>query len=210
MTHILQINSSLFGADGQSTKLADALVGRYRREKPETTVTVRDLTAEPVPHLDAVTFTAFATPAPDRSAAQRDALALSDQLVAELQAADVIILALPMYNFQLPSPLKAWIDHVARAGVTFRYTENGPQGLLTGRRAYVTAARGGHYLDSGNDHQTPYIRQFLNFLGIDPVEFIHAEGLAMTGEADKPMERAHAAIEAIMPATARTGDRLHD
>ncbi|HVC11680.1 MAG TPA: NAD(P)H-dependent oxidoreductase, partial [Burkholderiales bacterium] len=112
-------------------------------------------------------------------------------LIGELKRADVIVLGLPMYNFGLPSTLKAYFDHVARAGVTFRYTDKGPVGLLTGKQAYVFAARGGQYAGTASDTQTPYVRDFLRFLGIDEVEFVYAEGLAI-GDASRQAALAQA------------------
>jgi len=182
MTHVLQINSSLFTDNGQSTQLADGFVSRLREREPGLTVTRRDLAAEPLPHLDADRFTAFLTAAEERSARQAALVAESDRLIAELFAADVLVIAAPMYNFSIPSALKAWFDHIARANVTFRYTENGPVGLAGGRRAVVFGARGGVYAGDA-DLETPYIRQFLGLLGITDVAFAQAQGLAMGDEA---------------------------
>lgn len=182
MRTLLQINTSLFSGEGQSSRLAAAFVDAWRARHPEDRVVTRDLAAAPVPHLDAETFHAFGTPAAERTPAQRAAVARSDALVAELRAADVLVLGLPMYNFSVPSMLKAYFDHVARAGETFRYTANGPEGLLTGKRAYVFAARGGSYSGTAADTETAFVRQFLGFLGIVDVEFIYAEGLAMGEE----------------------------
>lgn len=177
MSRILQINSSIFSDGGQSTALADDFVARLRVAEPSTAVVRRDLAAEPLPHLDAERFGAFITAPAERTARQAALVAESDALVDELQEADLLVLGAPMYNFNVPSQLKAWFDHVARAGRTFRYTENGPQGLLTGRSAVVFGTHGGVYGE--HDRETPYVRQFLGFLGIDDVRFVTAEGLAM-------------------------------
>ena len=185
MNHILQINSSLNGPEGQSTKLADRLVTRLRMRHPTATLTTRDLSRDPVPHLDAATFAAFGTPAEQRTPEQRQQAALSDTLIAELRAADALVLTAPMYNFGLPSSLKAWFDHVARAGETYRYTEQGPQGLLAGREAYVVSARGGRYRGTPKDSQTTHLRTLLDFFGYDRIEFVYAEGLAMGDDARK-------------------------
>src|SRR5262245_47591807 len=131
MKTILQINASIQSANGESSKLADELVAQLN---PQSLI-VRDLAREPVPHLDAERFGAFI--AKERSEEQEQVVRYSDSLIDELKRADAIVLALPMYNFGVPSQLKAWFDHVARAGVTFRYTEKGPVGLLTGKKAYV-------------------------------------------------------------------------
>jgi len=184
MKHILQLNSSIHAAAGESSQLAGRFVAALREQYPEAQHTLRDLGKDPVPHLDAERFGAFVAKPEARTPAQQATLRYSDALVDELRRADAIVIGLPMYNFGLPSQLKAWIDHVARAGVTFKYTENGPVGLLTGKRAWVFATRGGRYAGTPADTQTPYLRDFLAFVGITDVEFVYAEGLAM-GEATK-------------------------
>lgn len=184
MTTLLQLKTSLFADQGQSSQLSNAFVAAWRENHADARITVRDLARDPVPHLDAERFMAFLAEPEQRSAEQAAAVAYSDALIAELQAADVIVLGLPMYNFGIPSILKAWIDQVARAGVTFRYTESGPQGLLSGKKAYVFATRGGKYAGTHFDTQTDYVRNFLGFIGITDVEFIYAEGLNM-GEQSK-------------------------
>jgi FMN-dependent NADH-azoreductase len=124
----------------------------------------------------------------------------SDALIAELERAEVIVLGLPLYNFGVPSTLKAYFDHVARAGMTFQYTDTGPVGLLTGKKAYVTAARGGLYAGTPADTQTPYVRQFLGFLGIEDVEFVYAEGLAISeASREAALARAKTSIELLTP-----------
>jgi len=180
MRTILHLNSSIFGEDGQSSRLADEFVAQF----PRARVIRRDLAANPLPHLDAERFGAFLAKPEARTPAQRQVLAESDALIAELKAADTLVLGLPMYNFGLPSQLKAYFDHVARAGVTFKYTDKGAAGLLTGKRAYVFAARGGLYQGTPRDTQTAYVRDFLAFLGITDVQFVYAEGLAIS-EASK-------------------------
>jgi FMN-dependent NADH-azoreductase len=184
MTTLLQLNTSLFSNGGQSSQLADAFVATWTQKHADTRVVRRDLAAEPVPHLDAERFTGFLSKPEDRTAVQQAVVAYSDALIDELREADVIVLGLPMYNFGIPSVLKAYFDHIARAGVTFRYTENGPVGLLNGKKVYVLAARGGLYAGTARDSQTAYVREFLNFLGLTDIEFVYAEGLAM-GETSK-------------------------
>jgi FMN-dependent NADH-azoreductase len=178
--NILQINSSIFSGAGQSTGLADQFVARLRAQNLGARLTVRDLASDPVPHLDAARFGAFLAKPEERTPAQQAVAAYSDTLIDELRRADVVVLGLPLYNFGLPSTLKAYFDHVGRAGVTFRYTEKGPVGLLTGKKVYVFAARGGFYAGTPNDSQTPYIRAFLSFLGMSDIEFVYAEGLAIS------------------------------
>ena len=183
MRTILQLNTSLFGSGGQSSRLADAFVTVFRAQHPAVRLIVRDLAADPVPHLTAERFQSFLAKPEKRTGAQRAVVDHSDALIDELQRADTIVLGLPMYNFGVPSTLKAYFDHVARAGVTFKYTDKGPVGLLTGKKAIVFAARGGLYAGTPMDTQTSYVRDFLRFLGIGDVEFVYAEGLAMGEEA---------------------------
>jgi FMN-dependent NADH-azoreductase len=187
MKTILHLNSSIYGDGGQSSRLAQEFVAQF----PGARVIARDLAKDPLPHLDAGRFGAFLARPEARTPAQAAVVAQSDALVAELKAADTIVLGLPMYNFGLPTQLKAYFDHVARAGVTFKYTEKGAVGLLGGKKAYVFAARGGLYQGTSRDTQTPYVREFLAFLGIADVEFVYAEGLA-TGEAAKSASLANA------------------
>jgi FMN-dependent NADH-azoreductase len=201
MKTLLQIQSSMFESGGQSSRLAARFVEEWRKDN-DGAVMVRDIGREPVPHLTAERFQALLAKPEERTPAQQAIAGFSDTLVDELERADVIVLGLPMYNYGVPSTLKAYFDHVARAGVTFRYTENGPQGLLTGKRAYVFAARGGVHAGTPLDTQTPYVRDFLRFIGIEDVEFVYAEGLAM-GEAPKALAIAQAE-DAILAIARRT------
>jgi FMN-dependent NADH-azoreductase len=181
--NLLQINASINNGNGQSSQLAAQFVAAFHRHHPATKIVVRDVAAtEPVPHLDGERFGAFISKPDQRSAAQQAVVAYSDALIQELHQADVIVIGLPMYNFGVPSQLKAYFDHIARAGVTFKYTDKGPVGLLTGKRAYVFAARGGVYAGTPLDTQTGYVRDFLRFIGITEVNFVYAEGLAMSLE----------------------------
>lgn len=202
MKNILQINSSIFAGEGQSTRLASRFTAELQARYPGADLVIRDLAANPVPHLDAGRFGAFLAKPAERSAEQQAAVACSDALIDELRRADAIVIGLPMYNFGLPSQLKAWIDHVARAGVTFKYTEKGAVGLLTGKRAWVFATRGGRYAGTPADTQTAYVRDFLAFVGITDVEFVYAEGLAM-GEAPK-----NEALAAARSSIRRIGSQL--
>ena len=191
MATLLQINSSLFSADGQSSQLANAFIELWLAAKPDTQIARRDLAANPLPHLDAQRVAAFFAQPDARTAEQQLFVAESDALIDELKQADVIVIGLPMYNFGIPSTLKAYFDQIARAGVTFRYTENGPEGLLSGKKVYIFAARGGQYAGTALDSQTTYVRDFLKFLGLDDVEFVYAEGLNM-GEQTRDQALAHA------------------
>lgn len=194
MTTLLQLNTSLFAESGQSSRLAQDFVRSWQARHPQGQVVVRDLASQPLPHLDAKRFGAFLAKPEARTPAQAAIVAESDALIAELRQADVIVLGLPLYNFGVPSTLKAWIDHIARAGVTFRYTDNGPEGLVGGRKLYVFAARGGKYLGTEADTQTGFIRSFFNFIGIDDIEFVYAEGLNM-GEAPRQLALEQAAAQ---------------
>lgn len=191
MPTLLQIKSSLFAENGQSSRLSDQFVAEWRAANPGGTVIVRDLAAEPVPHLTAQRFGAFLSKPEERTAEQQTVVDYSDALIDEIRRADVIALGLPMYNFGIPSTLKAYFDHIARSGVTFQYTANGPQGLLTGKKVYAFAARGGLYAGTPLDTQTGYVRDFLRFIGMDDVEFVYAEGIAM-GEDSKRAALANA------------------
>ena len=198
MKTLLQINASIFAGGGQSTRLADRFVAAWRANNPAATVIVRDLGAEAVPHLTAERFGAFIAKPDERDAAQRAVAAYSDALIDELRRADVIVFGLPMYNFGVPSTLKAYFDHVARSGVTFRYTATGPEGLLTGKRAFVFATRGGLYAGTPLDTQTTFVRDFLRFIGIADVEFVYAEGLALdVARKDAAIEEAQRSIERL-------------
>lgn len=198
MTTLLQINASLFSQNGNSSQLANQFVAAWTAKNHGAQVKVRDLAANPIPHLDGDRFLSFLAKPEERTAAQQEVVAFSDALIDEVRQADVLVLGVPMYNFGVPSVLKAYFDHIARAGVTFRYTENGPEGLLKGKKAYVLAARGGLYAGTPKDSQTTYVRDFLNFLGISDVEFVYAEGLAM-GDAAKQtaLENAQRQMEKL-------------
>ena len=205
MANLLFVASSLFGEDSQSRLIAAEFIDRWRQAHPRTTVVERELTADSIPHLSLATLSAAMTPAEARSAAERQAAALADALIAEVEAADVIVIAAPMYNFSIPSTLKAWIDHIARAGRTFRYGAAGPEGLLRGKTVFVVTGRGGVY--SGDsparamDFQEPYLRAMLGFLGLDDVKFIHVEGLKVGPEAAASgIARARSAIGDLLPA----------
>lgn len=197
MKNILYLSSSLSGEHGQSNQMANELIAMRRAAGEQLQVQHRDLHAQPLPHLDEQRFKAFATPAPQRDAAQAAIVAESDALIAELRTADELIIAMPLYNFGVPSTFKAWIDHIARAGETFRYTDNGPQGLLDDRKVTVLAARGGQYAGSDMDTQTPYLRHIFGLLGIQQVNFIYAEGLNMgEDQAQQARQRAREAMQA--------------
>ncbi len=179
---ILQINGAARSNGANSTKLADSITTRLKSKHPQATVEVRDLAANPHPVLDEAALGALFTPADQRTPEQAARVALDDALIAQVQSADVIVLGVPMYNFGIPVQLKTWIDAIARAGVTFQYTANGPEGLIKGKKVYLALARGGMYRDTPNDSQVPYLKTVLGFLGMTDVECVYAEGLAMGAE----------------------------
>jgi FMN-dependent NADH-azoreductase len=201
MTTLLKIQTSLFGDTGQSSQLMDRFARDWLETNPRGRVVERDLAADPVPHLTAERFHAFLAKAEARTPEQQAIVDESDRLIEELRSADVILLGVPMYNFSVPSTLRAYFDHVARAGVTFRYTEAGAEGLIKGKKVYLFVTRGGVY-GEGEDSQIPYVRQFLAFVGLTDVEIIRAEGLAM---GDGARERG---IEAAVSATREAVGRL--
>jgi len=197
--NILQINASARRDGANSTRLANQITARLQAANPGATLALRDLAVTPHPLLDEAALGALFTPAASRSEEQAARVALDDALIAELQAHDTIVLGVPMYNFGVPVQLKSWIDAIARAGVTFRYTANGPEGLLTGKTVYVALARGGLYRDTPNDSQVPYLKSVLGFLGLTDVRFIYAEGLAMGPEAAaKGFAQAEADLNAAL------------
>lgn len=181
--NILQINASARREGANSTRVANAIVSRLRQAHPESKLVLRDLAATPHPILDEAALGALFTPADKRSPEQAARVALDDALIAELQAADAVVLGVPMYNFGVPAQLKTWIDAIARNGVTFRYTESGPEGLLQGKKVYLALARGGRHRGTAADSQVPYLKTVLGFLGISDLHFIYAEGLNMGAEA---------------------------
>ena len=202
--NVLQVNSSarVFENDqgSISTRLANELSARLLANDPSATLTVRDLARQPHPVLDEAVLGALFTPAEARTSEQAARVALDDALIAEIQAADVVVLGVPMYNFGVSAQLKNWIDAVARVGVTFRYTEKGPVGLLQGKKVYVALTRGGLYRNTPADTQVPYLKTFLGFLGMTDVQFIYAEGLAMGPEAEqKALASARTQIEEVLP-----------
>ncbi len=186
MANVLYINSSVRSAGSLSRQLSAEFIAKWKVANPADTVVERDLAANPVPHLTEQMMGAFFTPAEARNAEQAHVVKVSDTLVDELIAADVVVIGAPMYNFSVPSSLKAWIDHVARAGRTFQYTANGPEGLLKGKKVYVFTASGGVYSEGAAvayDHLTTFLRTVLGFIGLTDVQFIRAEGVAMGEQA---------------------------
>jgi FMN-dependent NADH-azoreductase len=197
--NILQINSSARSTGSESTRLADAIVAKLQAANPGATVARRDLAANPHPVLDETTLQALFTPADQRTSEQAARIALDDALIAQVLAADAIVIGAPMYNFGITVQLKAWFDAIARAGVTFKYGPTGPIGLVTGKKVYVALARGGLHRGGPSDTQLPHLKMFLSFLGMTDVQFVYAEGLAMGPEAvAKAQSQAEAEINAVL------------
>jgi len=198
--NILQINASARTQGSFSTRLANTLTERLRAAQPEAEVTLRDLGRTPHPALDEATLQALFTPADTRSPEQAARVAQDDVLIREVQAADVLVLGVPMYNFGVPAALKNWIDAIARAKVTFEYTDKGPIGLLKGKKVYVALTRGGLFRGTPADSQVPYLQAVLGFLGMTDVQFVYAEGLGMGAEAEqKGLAEAEQQIDEVLP-----------
>lgn len=196
--NILHITSSVRGNDSESTRVTNQIVNKLLASNPGAKVVRRDFGANPHPLLDGPAVGALFTPADKRSAEQAARVALDDALIAEAQAADVIVIGAPMYNFSMPVQLKAWFDAIARAGVTFRYTETGPEGLLKNKKVYVATSRGGIY-PADADPQVPQLRALLNFLGMTDHTFIYSSGMSMGAEAAaKGQADANATVEAAL------------
>ncbi len=187
---VLRIDASARHDGSETRALTQRIIDRLA---PQSLIQ-RDL-ATAIPSLDADWLAASWTPEDQRSDAQRETLALSDSLIAELQAADTLVIGTPIYNFGIPAPLKAWIDQIARAGVTFRYTEAGPEGFMTGKRAIIAIASGGTQVGSDIDFASGYLRHILGFLGITDVQFVAADLLMIDAEASHA--KANAALEAL-------------
>lgn len=204
MSKILYVNSSVRHAGSISRQVSGEFITKLKAADPASTVVERDLTAYPVPHLTEQMMGAYFTPAEQRSAAQNETIKVSDNLVAEVMAADIVVIAAPMYNFSVSSTLKAWIDHIARAGVTFKYGANGPEGMVKGKKFYIFTSRGGVYSEGPAkvmDFHETYLRAVLGFLGITDITFIHSEGLAMGEDAvNTALAGSRAAIDGLIAA----------
>ncbi|MCL1125169.1 FMN-dependent NADH-azoreductase [Shewanella surugensis] len=196
MSKVLVLTSSILGEYSQSTKLIDYAVAQLSEQGAE--ITIRDLTSSELPTLDGE-LAAGLRGLDALSARQQDVITLSNRLVQELKAHDQIIITAPMYNFTIPTQLKQWIDLVARAGVTFKYTNEGPVGLLTDKKAIVITTRGGVHRNATSDHLVPYLKTVLGFIGIDELDIVYAEGLAM-GEptAKESIEKAQFELDSLL------------
>ncbi len=192
MNHILHIDASGRGKPSVSRQLSSEIVRKISND--QTKVTYRDV-SQGLPFVDELMIGAYYTQKAERSEEQHQALTFSDKIVEELMAADTVVIGIPIYNFSMPAGFKAWSDRAARVGETFKYSENGPVGLLVGKKAYVAIASGGTKVGSEIDFFTPWLRHYLSFMGINDVEIVQAEALNRNG--DKAIEAARASITSI-------------
>jgi FMN-dependent NADH-azoreductase len=179
---ILQIISSARGAASYSTRLSQGIIDKLLAAQPGSTVVVRNVATQPFPHLEEAHLNAYFAPAENRSPEQQEAVRHSDEAIAQVMAADVLVIGVPFYNFSIPSSLKSWLDHLTRAGITFRYTAAGPEGLIMGKKVYLAVASGGVYSEGpmqAYDFATPYLRTVLKFLGMSDVTVARAEGVKL-------------------------------
>ena len=189
---ILHVISSPRGDASFSIKLGNGIIDKLKAANPGSTVTVRDLATNPFPQLEAAKLQSWSTAAPDRTPAQHEAVKHSDDAIAEVQAADVLVVDAPLYNFNVPSTLKAWIDHIVRAGITFQYVDGKPKGLIEGKKVYVAMASGNIYSEgayTGYDFIPPYLKAVFGFIGMTDVTVARAEGAAIPGVQDAAVQK---------------------
>jgi FMN-dependent NADH-azoreductase len=195
---ILHIISSAKGDASFSLKLGNAVIEKLEAKYPGSTITTRDVVKHPFPHLEEVHLSSFFTPAEKHSPEQAEAIKHSNTAIAELQGSDIIVIDVPFYNFSIPSSLKAWIDHICRAGVTFAYGANGPEGLVKGKKVYFAIASGGVYSEgpyAGYDFALPYLKAVLRFLGMTETTAFRAEGLSVPDKQEAALAKGIASIE---------------
>ena len=201
MKNILRIDSSLFSEKGVSNALMDHLVEKLKDKYKLNQLVTRDLVEDAIPHLDATWIQALMMDEDTRTNEQKEKVAYSDGIIEEVEQADILVLALPMYNFSVPSVVKAWFDHLARAGRTFKYTDAGPEGLLTGKKTYLVTTRGGVHRNKETDTLIPFALNFLRFVGLGDVEVIYAEGLNLSGDSrQKGIDEARNNIQSLIAA----------
>jgi len=197
MKKILHLISSFRADDSYTVKLGHAIVDKLKEANPGAVVQELDLNAQNYPHLDAPHFQAFMTPTAELTEVDKEAIKYSDEAISQLKDADYIVIGSPFYNFNIPSTLKAWIDHIVRPGITFRYTEAGPEGLIKGKKVYVALASGGVYAEGpaqAADFNGPYLKHIFGFLGMTDLQIFRAEGLKVPGLQEHAMDKA---IESI-------------
>lgn len=195
--HILHLISSPRGAQSFSIQLGNAIVEKLQAAHPDSTVQVRDLTKQPFPHLEEAHLQAVFTPAEQHTPAQQTAIRHSDEAIAELMAADAVVIGAPFYNFGIASTLKTWIDHIVRAQVTFSYSAAGPEGLVKGKKLYLAASSGGIYSEGpmmNADFSVPYLKSVLGFIGMTDVTVVRVEGTSIPGVQDTALATAISSI----------------
>lgn len=195
---ILRLITSFRGNESQSFQLGNHIVEKLKSQQPNAEVLERNLAKEETPHLNEMQFTSFVTPPSRLSDELKDAVQYSNEAIQELTGSDIVVIDVPMYNFNIPSSLKAWIDQVVRAGVTFRYTENGVEGLVKSKKVYLAIASGGIYsegLMKAFDHTESYLRQVLAFIGITDITTFRVEGVAIPGIKETALPKAVHAVE---------------
>ncbi|MFD2934656.1 FMN-dependent NADH-azoreductase [Spirosoma flavum] len=195
--NILHLISSPRKGASYSIQLGNALVQKLVAAHPDSTVRIHDLTETPFPHLEEVHLQSFFTPAENRTPAQQTAVRHSEEAIAELMAADVIVIGAPLYNFGIPSTLKTWIDHIARVGITFSYSANGPEGLIRGKKVYLAMSSGGIYSEgpmSSYDFVVPYLKTVLGFLGMTDITVVRAEGTSIPDLQVSTVEKGLASV----------------
>jgi FMN-dependent NADH-azoreductase len=198
MKKILLIDSSPRGEMSYTRKLSQAVIEKIKKKYPNSTVIHRDLTTSPLPHVDPFHLNAFFNSPEQHTEDDKRAIRDSNEIIRDLLHSDTLVIGIPMWNFSIPSVLKAWIDHLARAGKTFRYTPSGPEGLVTGKKVYLAIGSGGVYSEGpakNMDFVEPYMRAILGFLGMKDVSVIRVEGVAMPDLQDKALDKAVASIE---------------
>lgn len=191
--NILHVSSSPRGEASISRKLGSAIIEKIKAAHPDSTITERDLVKEPFPHLEEVHIQSFFTPAEARTAEHWAAIKHSDEVIAEIQTADIIVLEAPMYNFAIHSTLKAYFDHLVRSGLTFRYGENGVEGLVTGKKVYLVLSSGFIYSEGAfkeYDFVTPYVKTILGFIGLTDITVVRAEGTSLPDTKDMALQKA--------------------
>jgi len=198
MATLLHIRSSLFGDQGHSAVLAQSFIKEWQQTHANAEIITRDLTADPLPVLDANVVNALMSRPDSRSPRQQEVIDIADQLLTEVRSADQLLIGVPMYNFGIPVQLKAWFDLLARSDVTFKYTEEGPVGLLENKPVVLVATRGGQYRDTEQDYQIPFVKQFLGFIGLTNVQTVYAEGLNMGADSQsQSLSAARVELSAI-------------
>lgn len=186
MRNVLLINSSPMGSSSKTRQLTELFTALWQSKYPEDRLVNRDVGMNPPPHLDELTIDAFFTPPQSRTETMQQALVLSDELIDEVEAADILIIGTPMHNYTISSSLKTWVEHIVRAGRTFQFTEKGPQGFLKNKKVFLLSARGGNFLEGSpaslfNHHDT-YLRDIFAFIGMTDIELISAEEVASNDE----------------------------